>query len=143
MFLRVRRRRDRGFRTMKWSFKIGSIMGIPLKVHSTFLLLLLLIFFAGTSVIGMGGLYGVIFVILIFASVVFHELSHAVVARHFGIAVQDITLLPIGGVARMVKTPEKPTQEILVSIAGAAFQLHIGFLALVRCRFDGYWYQLH
>ncbi len=112
---------------MKWSFKIGSIMGIPLQVHLTFLLLLLLIFFAGTSVIGMGGLYGVIFVILIFASVVFHELSHAVVARHFGIAVQDITLLPIGGVARMVKTPDKPTQEILVSAAGPFSSLVLAF----------------
>jgi Zn-dependent protease/CBS domain-containing protein len=112
---------------MKWSFKIGSIMGIPLKVHATFLLLLLLIFFAGTSVIGMGGLYGVIFVILIFASVVFHELSHAVVARYFGIAVEDITLLPIGGVARMAKTPEKPTQEILVSVVGPISSLVLAF----------------
>jgi len=113
---------------MKWSFKIGSVMGIPLKVHATFLLLLLLIFFAGASVIGMGGLYGVIFVILIFASVVFHELSHAMVARHFGIAVEDITLLPIGGVARMVKTPEKPTQEILVSAAGPISSLVLAVL---------------
>ena len=112
---------------MKWSFKIGSIMGIPLKVHATFLLLLVLIFFAGTSVVGMGGLYGVIFVILIFASVVFHELSHAIVARRFGIAVQDITLLPIGGVARMVKTPEKPYQEILVSVAGPISSLILAF----------------
>ncbi len=112
---------------MKWSFKIGSIMGIPLKVHATFLLLLVLIFFAGTSVVGMGGLYGVIFVILIFASVVFHELSHAIVARRFGIAVQDITLLPIGGVARMVKTPEKPYQEILVSVAGPISSLVLAF----------------
>jgi Zn-dependent protease len=125
---RVRAKTNGRFRTMKWSFKIGSIMGIPLKVHATFLLLLLLIFFAGSSVVGMGGLQGVIFVIFIFASVVFHELSHAIVARHFGIAVEDITLLPIGGVARMVKTPEKPTQEILVSAAGPISSLVLALL---------------
>ena len=58
---------------MKWSFKIGSILGIPLKVHVTFLLLLLIIYFAGGSIIGIGGMHGLIFVVLIFASVVFHE----------------------------------------------------------------------
>ncbi len=113
---------------MKWSFKIGSIMGIPIKVHATFLLLLVLIFFAGFSVIGVGGLNGVIFVILIFASVVFHELSHSIVARHFGIGVQDITLLPIGGVSRMANPPDKPTVEILVAIAGPASSLVLAFL---------------
>jgi Zn-dependent protease/CBS domain-containing protein len=122
---------------MKWSFKIGSIMGIPLKVHATFLLLLLLIFFAGGSVIGLGGIYGVVFVILIFASVVFHELSHAMVARRFGIDVQDITLLPIGGVARMVKTPEKPTQEILVSAAGPIASLVLAFSLWVVAKMTG------
>jgi Zn-dependent protease/CBS domain-containing protein len=108
---------------MKWSFKIGSILGIPLKVHVTFLLLLLIIYFAGSSVIGIGGLQGLIFVGLIFASVVFHELSHAMVARHYGINVVDITLLPIGGVARMPTTPEDPRQEVLISAAGPAASL--------------------
>ncbi len=65
---------------MNWSFKIGSVMGIPVRVHFTFLLLLFLVFFAGTALLGTGGLAGVIFVILVFASVVFHELSHSLVA---------------------------------------------------------------
>ncbi len=108
---------------MKWSFKIGSILGIPLKVHVTFLLLLLIIYFAGGSIIGIGGMHGLIFVVLIFASVVFHELSHAMVARHYGINVLDITLLPIGGVARMPTTPEDPRQEVLISAAGPAASL--------------------
>lgn len=112
---------------MKWSFRIGSIFGIPVTVHITFLLLLLLVFFAGQSVIGTGGLDGVIFVILVFASVVFHELSHATVARYYGIKVVDITLLPIGGVARMATLPENPKQEIFIAIAGPAASLALAF----------------
>jgi Zn-dependent protease/CBS domain-containing protein len=112
---------------MKWSFKIGSIMGIPVKIHLTFLLLLLLVYFAGASVIGSGGLNGVIFVVLVFASVVFHELSHALVARHYGINVVDITLLPIGGVARMANPPERPVEEIFIAIAGPAASLVLAF----------------
>lgn len=113
---------------MKWSFKIGSIFGIPLNVHITFVLLLILIYFVGASVIGAGGLQGVIFVALVFASVVFHELSHSIVARHYGIKVEDITLLPIGGVARMADTPEKPIQEIVIAAAGPAASLFLAFL---------------
>jgi len=112
---------------MRWSLKIGSIIGIPVKVHITFFLLLLLIFFAGTQIIGTGGLSGVIFVILIFASVVFHELSHAIVARHYGLNVQDITLLPIGGVARMTGLPERPIQEVVIAIAGPIASFFLAF----------------
>ncbi len=112
---------------MKWSFKIGSILGIPVKVHLTFLLLLVLVYFVGASVVGRGGLNGVLFVVLIFASVVFHELSHAIVARHYGITVLDITLLPIGGVARMPSPPDSPIQEIIISAAGPIASLVLGF----------------
>jgi Zn-dependent protease/CBS domain-containing protein len=108
---------------MKWSFKMGSILGIPLKVHVTFFLLLFIVYLAGDKFIGIGGLHGLIFVGLIFASVIFHELSHAMVARHYGIDVLDITLLPIGGVARMPTTPEDPRQEVLISAAGPAASL--------------------
>lgn len=112
---------------MRWSLRIGSIMGIPVKVHVTFLLLLLLIYFAGTSIIGAGGLNGVIFVVLVFASVVFHELSHAAVARHYGIKVSDITLLPIGGVARMESPAQNPVQEIFIAAAGPIASLFLAF----------------
>ena len=112
---------------MKWSFKIGSILGIPVKVHATFLLLLVLIFFAGSSLVGTGGMQGVLFVVLVFASVVFHELSHSMVARYYGINVVDITLLPIGGVARMASPPDRPVQEILIAIAGPAASLSLPF----------------
>lgn len=112
---------------MKWSIRIGSILGIPLKVHLTFLLLLALIYFIGHKIVGIGGLHGVIFVVLVFASVVFHELSHAMVARHYGIQVTDITLLPIGGVARMATLPDEPRKEILISVAGPVASIVLGF----------------
>jgi Zn-dependent protease/CBS domain-containing protein len=113
---------------MNWSFKIGSVMGIPVRVHFTFLLLLFLVFFAGTALLGTGGLAGVIFVILVFASVVFHELSHSLVAKHFGVNVIDIMLLPIGGMSRIANTPEKPSQEILIAIAGPIASFILAFL---------------
>jgi len=112
---------------MKWSLKIGSIFGIPVKVHVTFLLLLGLIYFAGAKIIGVGGLSGVIFVVLVFASVVFHELSHAFVARHYGIEVKDITLLPIGGVARMGTNPSSPIQEVIIAAAGPIASFFLAF----------------
>ena len=113
---------------MNWSFKIGSIMGIPVRVHFTFLLLLFLVFFAGKALLGTGGLGGVVFVILVFASVVFHELSHSLVARHFGVNVIDIILLPIGGMARVANSPEKPAHEILIAIAGPIASFVLAFL---------------
>jgi len=112
---------------MKWSIGIGKILGIPIKVHITFLLLLALIYFVGPSIIGVGGFQGVLFVVLVFASVVFHELSHAMVARYYGIEVSDITLLPIGGVARMATQPDKPRQEMIISAAGPVASLVLGF----------------
>ncbi len=112
---------------MKWSFKIGSIFGIPVKVHVTFILLLLLVYFAGLSLVGTSGFYGVVFVVLVFASVVFHELSHALVARYYGINVVDITLLPIGGVARMASPAQRPIEEILIAGAGPAASIFLAF----------------
>jgi Zn-dependent protease/CBS domain-containing protein len=112
---------------MKWSFKIGSIVGIPIRVHVTFLLLLGLVFVVGESLVGTGGIHGVILVVLIFSSVVFHELSHAMVARYYGISVSDITLLPIGGVARMASPPDRPMEEILIAAAGPAASIFLAF----------------
>ncbi len=122
---------------MKWSIKIGSVFGIPVKVHITFLLLLILIFYVGNAVIGLDGLRGVIFVCLVFASVVFHELSHSIVARGYGIKVEDITLLPIGGVSRMASVPEKPLQEILIAAAGPASSILLGIILFFVAKLVG------
>jgi Zn-dependent protease/CBS domain-containing protein len=106
-------------RDMRWSFKVARVGGIEVRIHVTFFLLLAVFAsFYGAQ----GGAYGtvkiVIFFLLIFLCVLLHELGHAFAAKAYGIRTVDITLLPIGGVARMERMPEKPAQELVVAIAG-------------------------
>jgi Zn-dependent protease/CBS domain-containing protein len=104
---------------MKSSFRIGRVLGINIHLHWTFLLLIALF---GISELATGNLrsalIAVLFILTVFSAVVLHELGHAVVARRFGIKTRDITLLPIGGIARLERIPTKPIEEILVGIAG-------------------------
>ncbi len=105
---------------MRWSWRIGSLAGIELRIHATFLLLLAWVgaahWASGRSLEAV--LEGVLFILALFACVVLHELGHAMAARQFGIPTRDITLLPIGGVARLERMPEKPEQELWVAVAG-------------------------
>src|SRR3984893_6689963 len=104
---------------MRWSLKVASISGIEVRIHLTFLLFLAWIWVSYYRVAGLAGaVQGVLFVLALFACVLLHEFGHAFAARGFGIATPDITLLPIGGVARLSRIPEKPWQELVVAIAG-------------------------
>ena len=115
---------------MTWSFPIGRLFGSQLRVHVTFLLLLAWIAWAGWQEGGpTGAAANTAFVLLLFACVIAHEFGHALTARRFGIRTPDVTLLPIGGVARLERMPEDPRQEILVALAGPMVNVVI-FLAL-------------
>src|SRR6266550_1238898 len=104
---------------MRWSIKIARIAGIEVRIHITFLLFLAWI---GLSYYRIGGTpaaaAGVLFILALFACVLLHEFGHALAALAFGIPTPDITLLPIGGVARLQRMPDKPRQELVVAIAG-------------------------
>jgi Zn-dependent protease/CBS domain-containing protein len=103
------------------SIRLFNIRGITLRVHFTFPLILVwaalqfgLFAGLGTS----GAIFGILVTLLLFVIVVLHELGHSIVAQHYGIAVKDIVLLPIGGVAQMKSIPEEPVQEFFIAIAG-------------------------
>jgi stage IV sporulation protein FB len=119
---------------MSWSFPIGTVMGTVIRIHLTFLLLLAWI---GAAHYAAGGaqaaLTGVVFICLLFLCVLLHEFGHVLAARRYGVNTPDITLLPIGGVARLERIPEEPAQELVVALAGPAVNVVIAallFLAL-------------
>ena len=107
---------------MKWSCKIGEISGIGIYLHGTFLILLawlgLVHYSRGNDLRDV--VHGIVFILALFGAIVLHELGHALAARRFGIGTRDITLFPIGGVARLERVPESPKQELLVALAGPA-----------------------
>jgi Zn-dependent protease/predicted transcriptional regulator len=107
---------------MRWSWKIGKLAGINLYVHATFFLLILWVVIVHWLTGGtlQAVLNGVAFILVLFACVVLHEFGHALTARHYGITTKDITLLPIGGMSRFERIPEKPWEEFWVAVAGPA-----------------------
>jgi len=111
---------------MSWSLPIFRVAGIQLRIHVTFLLLIVWLAFGYYHEGGSAAAAArVIFVLLLFVCVVLHEFGHAFAAKAFGITTPDITLLPIGGVARLERMPEEPIQELIIAVAGPAVNVII------------------
>ena len=122
---------------MSWSIPILAVKGTIVRIHITFLLFL--IWIAGTHY-AQGGpdaaLQGVAFIVLLFVCVLLHEFGHVFAARRYGVRTPDITLLPIGGVARLERIPEEPSQELVVALAGPAVNIVIA--AILYAVLGGY-----
>ena len=117
---------------MSWSINIGRIAGTAVRIHLTFLLFLGWIFLASWYSGGPQAAWsGLLFMVLLFACVLAHEFGHIFTARAFGVATPDVTLLPIGGVARLERIPEKPSEELLVALAGPAVNVVIAFVLML------------
>jgi Zn-dependent protease/CBS domain-containing protein len=119
---------------MRWSWQVAKVAGIPIRIHATFVLFLVFLYVVlarGQSAAAAAEWIG--FLLALFACVVLHELGHAITARRYGVKTRDITLLPIGGVARLERIPENPGQEIAVALAGPAVNvvIAIGLLAML------------
>jgi Zn-dependent protease len=113
----------RDHQSMRLSWKLGRVAGIDLFLHPTFLLLL-----AFVGMTNQDSLVAISIVAAAFGCVLLHELGHALAARQFGIQTLDITLYPIGGVARLTRMPRAPGAELLIALAGPAVNVVLAAL---------------
>jgi Zn-dependent protease/CBS domain-containing protein len=118
---------------MRWSFKLGRFAGIDVYIHITFLLLLGFIGFTAylTGGTWASALESVAYIAVLFGCVLLHEFGHSLTARRYHIPTRDITLYPIGGVARLERMPDKPLQELWVALAGPAVNVVIAGVLFV------------
>lgn len=118
---------------MDRSFFIGQYRGIPVKVHWSFGLMIMAIFFIGirngNSLIDIGIFFLLIFTL--FACVIFHEFGHALMAKKYSVTTRDIIISPIGGVARLERIPTRPMDEFWIAVAGPLVNVVLAFLCAV------------
>jgi Zn-dependent protease len=112
--------------------KIARIRGIDVRIHWTFWILILFYLVSVSRSSGLPeGLIAVAFIMSVFVCVLLHEFGHAIAASWYGIRTKDITLLPIGGVARLERLPDRPIQEFVVALAGPAVNVVIAILLII------------
>jgi Zn-dependent protease/CBS domain-containing protein len=99
------------------------LMGVPIRLHFTFVILLIFIATLGIRG-GESAIFNAIYISALFASVLLHELGHAGVAKRYGIRTLEITMYPIGGLARLERSP-KPREELWIALAGPAVNVLI------------------
>ncbi len=124
---------------------MGRIGGVDVYIHATFLLLLA---WVGISTWTeqpniAATLISILLILAIFGCVLLHELGHAFAAKRFGIVTRDITLLPIGGVARLERMPDKPLQELWVAIAGPLVNVAIAAALIIGLTLSKQWTPLN
>lgn len=105
-----------------------KLFGVPVRLHFTFLLLLVFLLFIGIGERQSGALTA-IYIVALFASVLLHELGHALVGRHYGIRTLEIVMFPIGGIARLERMP-KAREELWIAVAGPAVNVVIAAVIL-------------
>jgi Zn-dependent protease/predicted transcriptional regulator len=114
---------------MKYSLKIFSILGIPVELHISFIVLIGSIYaLAILNLIPGVNLQAALLITLLFVTVVLHELGHSYLAQKYGIRIERIVLLPIGGVSAMEELPKEPGQELRISLAGPVVNFVIAFI---------------
>src|SRR5215210_4300461 len=119
---------------MSWSIPIFRAGGILVRIHVTFVLLIGWLAFSYYSQGGSAAAWSrIVFILLLFLCVLLHEFGHAIAAKGYGIRTPDITLLPIGGVARLERMPEKPKEELVVALAGPAVNVVIAAALFLVC----------
>jgi Zn-dependent protease/CBS domain-containing protein len=132
--------------TMNSSLELGKIMGIPVRLHWTFLLVILYVAWAFASfsqtvygkTYGFGGiepaqlrwLYSLLFAVVFFTCVALHELGHSYIAHKNGISIKSITLYFFGGVASMEAIPKNPSLELQMAFAGPAVSGVVGLISV-------------
>ncbi|MGZ8762046.1 MAG: site-2 protease family protein [Acidimicrobiia bacterium] len=117
----------------RWSIVVARIAAIDIRVHVSFLVLVVLFAVAAPEPGVIGALWSLVWLVAVFGSVVLHELAHCVVARARGADVHEILLFPLGGISKLERLPETPRDEFAVAIVGPLASLGIGATAAVLC----------